>query len=155
MSTLRPGVLSALAVFGLFLVFLYISPASAAEADSPVAGGHFYTQADGDTPDPDDGFAIVGTAYDAFIARGGVAVWGYPVARPFIDDVGRTVWLTQAGGFQVSADGTVEFLNVFDAVPDSYLSAKGLPITLAGAWDSDVGRTWEQVIDNHLAILDP
>ena len=108
---------------GILAVLLLIAPGSVPEAsaqtqDHPIAGGWFFTQGAADTPDPQDGFAVVDDGqtrfWSAFQEHGGVAAVGYPVSRRFVWD-GFVTQVMQKAVFQWRPEsGSTAFVNVFD-----------------------------------------
>ena len=104
---------------GVSLSVLPMAASGQALADYSVAGGHFYSQANGTNQGPDGGgFAITNdqgipfwTFYDQ---HGGVEQFGYPISRRFIWD-GRITQVTQRAVFQWDpASSQVELANIFD-----------------------------------------
>src|SRR5262249_50296274 len=96
-----------------------VAPAAAQAAlDYDVPGGHFYTQADGQSGASGRGFAVTDEAgipfWTFFRAVGGVAAVGYPVTHRFQWD-GFTVQAFQKVVFQWRPEvGTVYYVNVID-----------------------------------------
>ena len=141
-------------------------------ADWDLPGGHFYTQAGGDTPRPDDGFLAAdrpgfgfatGRNFVRFWSElgryGGVGVVGYPASRPFEWD-GFDVQVFQKGIFQwrpeQGAEGRAWFMNVFDEFTRRGLDARLLAeqqVPLPGSFD-DRGKSFEQIMAERLALLD-
>lgn len=122
--------------------------------------GHFYTQTKGDAKDY-VGFPVTNNGqakmWDAFQRFGGVNTWGFPVSDQWVDEIGRVNQAFQRGIFQVSPNGNVEWANVFDllsqAGKDEWLiAARQTP--KAADWSIDTGKGWEQVVTNHLTLLD-
>ena len=162
--------------FSLLLLALALAAPRGAVAQAPdwdLPNGHFYTQAGGDTPAPDDGFPVVNHVtygagpgldplvrfWDEFRRYGGVGVVGHPASRPFVWD-GFHVQVFQKGIFQwradQGADGQAWFMNVFDeftrrGLDDRLLAEKQVP--LPGDFD-DAGKPFEQVAAERWAILD-
>jgi hypothetical protein len=154
-SVARPGVVSAQ------------SP-----ADWALPRGHFYTQAGGDTPRPDDGFLAADRLgfgfptgrnlvrfWSEFRRHGGVAIAGYPASRPFVWD-GFDVQVFQKGVFQWRPEQGVEgrawFMNVFDEVTRRGLDGRLLAehqVPLPGTFD-DRGKSFAQIMAERLALLD-
>jgi hypothetical protein len=163
--------LSGLVLFGLSVVAP--GPAAAQSvADWDLPGGHFYTQAGGDTPRPDDGFLAADRPGFGFptgrnLVRfwseldryGGVAIVGYPASRPFVWD-GFDVQVFQKGIFQwrpeQGANGRAWFMNVFDEFTRRGLDGRLLAeqqVPLPGSFN-DTGKSFEQIMAERLALLD-
>ena len=141
-------------------------------ADWDLPGGHFYTQAGGDTPRPDDGFLAADRPGFGFptgrnlvrfwseLGRyGGVQIVGYPASRPFVWD-GFDVQVFQKGIFQwrpeQGAQGSAWFMNVFDEFSRRGLDQRLLAeqqVPLPGSFD-DRGKPFEQIMAERLALLD-
>jgi hypothetical protein len=129
-------------------------------ADYDIAGGHFFTQANGRKDSP-SGFSVTDEAgipfWTAFQALGGVDVLGYPVTRRFELD-GFAVQGFQKSVLQWRPDRReFWFLNTFDALHDRgrddwlevYRQTPRPQDTAA-----DAGLPWERVVARHLAMLD-
>ena len=104
----------------VLLAALLVGPAtaSAQSQDFPIAGGWFFTQTGGDSPDPGDGYAVIDDEqaqfWKAFQASGGVEAVGYPVSRRFVWD-GFVTQAMQKAVFQWRPETeSVAFINVFD-----------------------------------------
>jgi len=143
-------------------VVVTASPAAAAhpgQLDYDVSSGHFYGQANGQGGQGSTGYTIIddGQAnfWTAFQADGGVATLGYPSSQRFTSG-GFVYQATQRALLQWQADG-VHFANIFDmlsaAGKDDWLLAQ-FQVPKSQSWSSDAGKTWPDVVANHLAILD-
>lgn len=143
------------------LVALSIGPATAQQpADFPVPSGWFYTQARGAAP-PEYGFMISDDSNSQFWTwfqrYGGVPALGYPISHRFLYN-GVFAQAMQKAVFKWNAAaGTVDFVNVFDdlaaAGKDPWLlEVKQVPPS--ADWSSDAGKSWPEVVANHLALLD-
>jgi hypothetical protein len=163
-----PLLASLIALVIALLLALPDARAQGAGADYPLPNGHFFTQAGGDSPEPDDGFPIVNHVsfggqevrfWDEFRRYGGVAVVGYPASRPFTWD-GFHVQVMQKGVFQwrpdAGAGGQAWFMNVFDEFTrhglDQRLHAEK-QVPLPANFD-DAGKSFEQITAERIAILD-
>lgn len=133
-------------------------PAAQANADWPIARGHFYTQARGDVP-AGHGFAVVDDAdarmWTEFQRLGGVDRAGYPISHRFVWD-GFVSQAFQKAVFQWRPDeGRVYFVNVFDeftrAGLDGWLqTVRSTPPPVA--YD-ETGLAWDTIVDRRLALL--
>ncbi len=131
-------------------------------ADFDIAGGHFYTQTNGQGAALSPyGFAITDEGgvpfWSEFKRLGGVDVLGYPVSRRFLMD-GFVCQATQKFILQWHPEtGQVAFVNVFDVLfergKDDWLwSARQTPRNPGSA--ADRGLTWDAIKARHWAILD-
>lgn len=136
----------------------FLAPAEVRAAGSFVSieGGMFYTE------NGRDGYAVTGVMQEALQQFGGTNTWGNPISRPWFDELGRTSQAFEKGILQVTAsagkDIGVEFYNIFDRLAelgkDSWLEThKQTPP--AADWSSDRGKSWPQIVDSHLSILNP
>lgn len=142
---------------------LYVTDAGSisrivADADFAVDGGRFYTQAGSGR----GGFAIVDDAdaafWTAFQDFGGVEALGYPASHRF-ELNGFLYQATQASLLQRNpATGAVRLANVFDMLSavgfDAWLDAYR-QIPLSREWLGDRGLAWPDIVEAHLAILEP
>ena len=160
LTRLAPATALIALVLVLTALFAGTPARGAPESDYSVPGGWFYTQGGGDTPRPDDGFAVVddGQArfWTAFQAHGGVAGVGYPISRRFNWD-GFVTQVMQKSVFQWRPEtGTVAFVNVFDDLSrlgfDDQLEDRLVPRPEAFAGES--GLDFGQVIARRIALLD-
>ncbi|HEY3083797.1 MAG TPA: excalibur calcium-binding domain-containing protein [Chloroflexota bacterium] len=149
------------------VVLLAVSPGAAlAQApDWDVPAGHFFTQTGGT---PGCGYLVRDEAglpfWSEFRRLGGVQAVGYPASKRFQWD-GFTVQVFQRVVFQwrpeaVSSTGGVGqayFVNVFDRLGelgknDYLLRARQTPPPRPFA---DAGKSWPEVVQSHLAVLEP
>lgn len=131
--------------------------ASAQAADFDTAGGRFFTQTGGGGG---KGYAVTddGAArfWSEFQRLGGVQAVGYPASQRFQWD-GFTVQVFQRVVFQWRPESnSVAFVNVFDRLGE--LGKNEFLRTVRQtppprAFD-DAGKAWEQVMANHLAVLE-
>jgi hypothetical protein len=148
------------------------APGAQLPADFSLPRAHFYTQAGGDTPRPDDGFLVadrpgfgspagrdVVRFWSEFRRDGGVAVVGYPASRPFVWD-GFDAQAFQKGVYQWRPDqgpeGRAWFVNVFDELTRRGLDGRLLAekqVPLPGSFD-DRGKPFAQILAERLALLD-
>ena len=142
---------------------LYVTDAGSisrvvAAADFAVDGGRFYTQAGSGR----GGFAIVDDAdaafWTAFQDFGGVDALGYPASHRF-ELNGFLYQATQASLLQRHpVTGEVRLANVFDILSaagfDAWLDAFR-QIPLSREWVGDRGLAWPDIVERHLAILEP
>lgn len=158
-----PTGLAAMALWAFILLAILAmtlaSPARAQEAEYPVAGGRFFTQTGGDTPDPGDGYAVVDDSearfWTAFEEFGGVAEVGYPVSRRFVWD-GFVTQVMQKAVFQWRpGEQATAFVNVFDDLHrlgyDQRLADELVPEQ--EAFD-EAGLPWPQILERRVALLD-
>lgn len=130
-----------------------------AQPDYAITNGHFFTQANGLGGQGGSGYSIVDDGqtqfWSAFQQLGGVGVLGYPSSQTFTSG-GFTYQATQRALLQWQPDG-VHFANVFDllsaAGKDDWLLAQ-FQVPKSQNWSSDTGKSWPDVVANHLAILD-
>lgn len=168
MSKLRSAIAAALL---LALAAVLAQPGVQAQEVGPdhsLPNGHFFTQAGGDSPEPEDGFPVVNHVsfegqsvrfWDEFQRYGEVAVLGYPASRPFVWD-GFNVQVMQKGVFQwrpeAGDEGEAWFMNVFDEftrheLDDRLRAEKQVPLP---ATFDDAGKTFDQITAERIAILD-
>ena len=137
-------------------------PMSDFEQDYAIAGGHFYTQANGQPAKTSRyGFRITNEGgvpfWSEFQRLGGVQVLGYPVSRRFFFD-GFISQATQKFILQWRPDRKeVWFVNVFDLLyergkDDWLLSFRQTPPHPGSA--ADKGLSWDQIYQRHWQILD-
>jgi hypothetical protein len=148
----------------ILLVLLFVTlvtsllPTAALAADDwDIPGGHFFSQTGGGAGKGysvvDDGQAKFWSEFQRF---GGVNAVGYPASRRFSWD-GFTVQVFQRVIFQWHADtNSVQFVNTFDRLHDLgqddwLLSTKQTPKPTTF---DDQGKTWDQIVANHLAVLE-
>jgi len=134
--------------------------ASNSGEDWPIPGGWFFTQARGDAPEG-QGFAVTnegGVPFWSYFQRaGGVSAIGYPISQRFVWD-GFVTQAFQKVVFQWNpASQQVQYVNVFDQLSaagkdDWLLVVRSVPRSLD--WVADQGQSWDQVVSNHLALLD-
>ena len=156
----RSRVLLARAVLAALALALLLPPQSESQsADYQIAGGWFYTQTGGDTPDPFDGYAVVDDPqarfWTAFVDLGGVQAVGYPVTQRFNWD-GFVTQVFQKAAFQWRADtGKVEFINVFDDLNrlgfDDALEARLIP---GQEQFQEAGLDFDEITARRIALLD-
>ena len=150
-----------LLIFGLLLTLLSVD---IGKADSPmdydVPNGHFYQQANGQGGAGNTGFAVTnddGVEFWTWFNRfGGVDVVGYPVSHRF-QWKGFTAQAFQKVTFQWRPESrTVMFVNIFDELTaagkdDWLLTTQMVPKPFD--WSGDAGKPWDQVVANHLSVL--
>ncbi|HEY0583616.1 MAG TPA: hypothetical protein VGE94_15640 [Chloroflexota bacterium] len=164
MTVLHPLSRSVLAL-ALIAAFATSAPTTQAQsaADSGLPRGHFYTQAGGDTPRPDDGFLVADRPgfgftsgrnfvrfWSEFERYGGVAILGYPASRPFVFD-GFDVQAFQKGILQwrpdAGPDGRAWAMNVLDEFTRRGLDGRLLAekqVPLPGRYEDD-GKSFDQI----------
>ena len=138
----------------------FVTPdAKSQSADFPVAGGWFFTQTGGDTPDPLDGYAVLDDSdvlfWTAFRQFGGIQSVGYPVSRRFRWD-GFVTQVFQKAAFQWRADtARVEFINVFDDLNrlgfDDALESRLIPPQ--EQFDEE-GLSFDEISERRIALMD-
>ncbi|HZQ98380.1 MAG TPA: beta-galactosidase [Chloroflexota bacterium] len=131
-------------------------PAQAAD-DWDVPNGHFFTQTGGGGG---RGYSVTDEGgvrfWSEFQRLGGVQAVGYPASQRFQWD-GFTVQVFQRVVFQWRPEqDAVAFVNVFDRLhdlgkDDFLLKARQTPPPRPF---DDAGKAWDQVVANHLAVLD-
>ncbi|MYB15514.1 MAG: trypsin-like serine protease [Chloroflexi bacterium] len=150
---------------GLLAAFLALAVQSAPGAgaqtlDYPIAEGWFFTQGATDTPDPQDGFAVIddGQArfWSAFQDNGGVAAVGYPISRRFVWD-GFTTQVMQKAVFQWRPEsGSTAFVNVFDDLTgrghDAALAKLLVPETETFADEGSLN--FSEIVRKRIALLE-
>ena len=113
------GIKIAFVVMAVLSITFAHSPIAFAQiADYPIPGGWFFTQTGGDSPQVDDGYAVIddddAQFWSAFQAHGGVEAVGFPVSRRFVWD-GFITQAMQKVVFQWRPETeSVAFVNVFD-----------------------------------------
>ena len=151
--------MAAVAIFVLAGFWLLPPQSESQSADYQIAGGWFYTQTGGDTPDPFDGYAVVDDPqarfWTAFVDLGGVQAVGYPVTQRFNWD-GFVTQVFQKAAFQWRADtGKVEFINVFDDLNrlgfDDALEARLIP---GQEQFQEAGLDFDEITARRIALLD-
>lgn len=128
--------------------------------------GHFFTETRGEAPYP-QGYAVVDDKQAPFWTIinkfGGIGYWGPPVSNRFREQGAgnRICQAFQKGIFQLTTDNdgfvkNIEWLNIFDQLSalgqDRVLSSRQVPSSFD--WSSDQGKSWNAIMQNHLAILD-
>jgi hypothetical protein len=126
-------------------------------ADWDIPGGHFFTQTGGGGG---AGYSVTDEGgvrfWSEFQRLGGVQAVGYPALQRFRWD-GFTVQVFQRVVFQWRPEqNAVAFVNVFDRLhdlgkDDVLRTAKQIPPPRAF---DDAGRSFDQVVANHLAVLE-
>lgn len=138
-------------------------PGTEGRNDYPVEGGWFYSQANGRDAGGVYGYTVTdadGVPFWTWFQRyGGVNAVGYPVSHRFLWD-GFVSQAFQKVIFQYRPDqgGAVVFINVFDQLSragkdDWLLTVRNVP--KSNDWQSDQGKEWPAIVQNHLAILNP
>lgn len=126
----------------------------AAELPSfPLPDGWHFTQTRGEAPYP-YGYSIRGEIWKIYLQTGGEAVWGPVISREYRDKIGRVCQASQRGVFQLTLDRSgdllkVEWLNIVDEltkIPNFRHPWIPKPLT----WESDRGKSWEGIIENHV-----
>jgi hypothetical protein len=138
-------------------------PGTEGRNDYPVDGGWFYSQANGRDAGGVYGYSVTdadGVPFWTWFQRyGGVNGVGYPVSHRFQWD-GFISQAFQKVVFQYRPDqgGAVVFVNAFDQLSkagkdDWLLTVRNVP--RSNDWQSDQGKDWPAIVQNHQAILDP
>lgn len=152
-------------LIAIVAILLSAFPLNIATADDSmdfdVANGHFFKQANGKGGAGDTGFAVTdegGIAFwTSFQQYGGVDKVGYPVSNRFTWK-NFTVQAFQKVVFQWHPESSsVALVNVFDELADAnkddwLLSVRSVP--KAADWSSDQGKSWDEIVQNHYALLD-
>jgi hypothetical protein len=139
------------------LPLITVLPAAADPPDYDIPAGHFYSQAAGPG---ETGYAVTDESgvpfWSEFRRLGGVDAVGYPVSGRFNWN-GFVCQAMQRVVFQWRPDsGQVSFVNVFDLMTqagkdDWLLAARQTPKPYAF---NEAGLTWQQIVDQRLAVLD-
>ncbi|MCC6315948.1 MAG: hypothetical protein IT337_18265, partial [Thermomicrobiales bacterium] len=150
-----------LAVFCLALLPLSQPAAAQTRDDFSVPGGWFFSQANGKAGGGETGFTVTNNGgipfWDWFNRYGGVSNVGYPISDRFVWN-GFTVQAFQKVVFQWRPEsGTVAIVNVFDELSnagkdDWLVTVRQVP--KSNDWSADGGRTWNQTVAAHQALLD-
>lgn len=141
--------------------------ASTAEADGgtegmgrSIPGGRFYNETNGGI-DYNKGYSVTGPMWKIYEQMGREYTWGPPVSQAYTDEMNRMSQVFQRGVFQLTMTGNqavkVEWLNTFDELSkrgkDDWLQVvRQTPSN--GGWPQDVGKSWDQIVTNHLNLLD-
>ena len=136
----------------------FASPASALECDGiSLDGGCLFTVTGGDTPDPDDGFAVT-NAYGVplwdFVKSRNLEALGYPISQRWIDGP-FTLQAFQKVILQWDpAKGRMNFYNTLDVLANRYAEVE-LPFVPAHqVLQEDHGADFQTITRNHLALLE-
>ena len=129
-------------------------------ADFPIPNGHFFTQTNGRPLGTGSlGFAVTNAEdilfWDTW-QQSGLENIGYPISQRFM----WKGFLTQAfqkAAFQWQPGKGIFFINVFDELHDAgfdpwLLAFRSTPPQLDPSFDA--GKTWEQIVQDRLALLD-
>ena len=123
----------------------------------PLDGGCLFTVTGGDTPDPDDGFAVT-NAYDVplwdFVKDKDRDALGYPISQRWVDGP-FTLQAFQKVILQWDpGKGRMNYYNTLDALANRYPEVE-LPVVPAHQiLEEDREATFGTIIRNHLALLD-
>ncbi len=128
--------------------------------DYSIGDGRFYTEANGHGGAGGEGYSITDAyghrLWEAFQARGGVAVLGYPASHRFLWK-GFVEQITQKEVLQWQPQTQdVSYLNIFDTLHDDGFDTwldqtKQIPPPLSTA--PDTGLPWAQVVARHQQLL--
>lgn len=136
----------------------------AADGHQTVGNSQFFDQAG---PGDGTGYAVADVDgqgfHTAFNDVGGVGALGYPISRRY-EFGGFVRQAFQRGVLQWDPNtAEITFANLIDEVGDRGGTVEGLPmsewllsrwqIPASGDWSADAGRTWPEVVDAHLALL--
>lgn len=127
--------------------------------------GYFFTEANGKSGAGETGYSTLDSYWGPnlnvrfaaeFQRLGGVQKVGYPASRPFVWD-GFTSQVYQKVIFQWHPEtNSVAFVNVFDEMHkrgmDDMLYTR-YQIPRLADWSGDVGLTWAQIVQRHVAVL--
>ena len=147
-----------LAAMALALLVAFAPSASALECEGiPLDGGCLFTITGGDTPDPDDGFAVT-NAYDVpmwdFVKARDRDALGYPISQRWIDgpftlQAFQKVILQWRPGKQ-----HMNYYNTLDVLANRYPEVE-LPFVPAHlVLEADRGADFQTITQNHLALLE-
>jgi peptidase M23-like protein len=132
--------------------------------DFELLNGHFYTQTNASGGGGGSGFRVVDDAdaqmWTAFKSFGGLPALGYPVSRRFsLSDsqhvyqaFQRSVVDWDAAARQATFTNVMDLLH--DAGADGWLTAEREVPPEADYADADRGRTWDETVKAHMALLD-
>jgi lysophospholipase L1-like esterase len=158
---LRRLIASSLASLLVLLTLGRAAPALAAApgTDYAIAGGHFYTQANGQGGADGSGYAVTDAGgipfWTAFAQAGGVAGLGYPASQRF-NAGGFTEQVFQKAVLQWNGSAVAD-LNVLDVLhhagKDGWLQTAWLTPPPASS-NADTGLAWPAVVARHQAYLD-
>ena len=145
------------AMVGALLVAFAPTVGAVACGGIELEGGCLFTVTGGDTPDPDDGFAVT-NAHDVplwdFVQARDLDALGYPISQrwtdgPFTLQAFQKVILQWDPG-----ERRMNFYNTLDALANRYPEV-ALPFLPAHqVLDADVGADFGTVTRNHLALLE-
>ena len=167
-------ILGALAIIPKFDLFPLSLPNKVAEAEGESVNapsdfpiflpgayeGHFFTQTRGSEPYP-KGYAVLNDKYaplwDLFGRFGGVSTLGYPISQKWSDELSRICQTFQRGVLQITADQQgkatqVEWMNIMDELEKRKIDLDNPTEAIPSSfdWDSDNGKTWEEIQQNHI-----
>ncbi|MCL4545703.1 MAG: G1 family endopeptidase [Chloroflexi bacterium] len=153
------------AILGLLLAVLcqfFASPTpalAAATADFPIAGGHFYSEANGQGGGPGQpGFTITNDGgipfWSTFAAAGGISALGYPISQRFVS--GAFVYQATQKALLQWDGAHVTIANVLDQLHtlgfDPVLQARFFtPPPIDNS--ADTGLPWPLVVARHEQLL--
>ena len=149
------------AIVFAFLVALFMVPVevTAQSPGYPIVAGWFFTQTGGDTPDPDDGYAVTdddqARFWEAFQSFGGVEAVGYPVSRRFDWD-GFVTQVMQKAVFQWRPESeSVAFINIFDDLNRLDFDEE-LEDLLIPPWEQidETGLSFDEIISGRTQMLE-
>ena len=143
----------------VFALLASFSPsASALECEGiPLVGGCLFTVTGGDTPDPDDGFAVT-NAYDVpmwdFVKARDRDALGYPISQRWVDGP-FTLQAFQKVILQWDPDRRrMNYYNTLDNLANRFPEVELPFVPRHQVLEADRGATFGTIIDNHLALLD-
>ena len=123
----------------------------------PFDGGCLFTVTGGDTPDPDDGFAVT-NAYDVpmwdFVRARDRDALGYPISQRWTDGP-FTLQAFQKVILQWDAGkGRMNYYNTLDVLADRYPDVELPFVPSHQVLEADRGADFQTITQNHLALLD-
>ena len=154
MRVIRP------AIAALVVALTLIAFASAGALDCEgvaLDDGCLFTVTGGDTPDPDDGFAVTnanGVPLWDFVRERDVNAIGYPISQrwvngPFTLQAFQKVILQWDPGKQ-----RMNYYNTLDVLANRYPEVELPNVPPHQVLEADTGATFGTIIQNHLALLD-
>ena len=140
---------------------IFAGPAAALRAldcaGVAISGGCFFTNTGGDTPDPNDGYAVTnadGVPMWDSVRKRDVQAIGYPISQrwtdgPFTLQAFQKVILQWDPGHR-----RMNYYNTLDVLANSYPSIELPNVPAHQVLAADAGADFETVKANHLALLD-
>lgn len=123
----------------------------------PISGGCLFANTGGDTPDPNDGFAVTdvdGVPMWSFVRERKAEAIGYPISQRWLDGP-FTLQAFQKVILQWDpAKQRMNYLNTLDVLANRYPDIELPNVPVHQVLAADEGANFEKVKSNHLALLD-